>query len=51
MKRKSRPDPVSRDPLAGATRCRTLGAWLRFAEKLYAKHRLALGQIATDAHD
>jgi ribosomal protein L3 glutamine methyltransferase len=40
-----------RDPLTGAARCQTLGAWLRFAEKLYAKHRLALGQIATDAHD
>jgi len=40
-----------RDPLTGAARCQTLGAWLRFAEKLYVKHRLALGQTATDAHD
>ena len=25
--------------------------WLRFAEKLYAQEKLALGQVATDAHD
>ncbi len=25
--------------------------WLRFAEKLYAREKLALGQVATDAHD
>lgn len=29
----------------------TLGDWLRQAEKLYAKHRVALGQVATNAHD
>jgi ribosomal protein L3 glutamine methyltransferase len=42
---------VPADPLAGSVRCATLGAWLAFAEKLYAQHQLALGQIATNAHD
>jgi ribosomal protein L3 glutamine methyltransferase len=39
------------DPFAGAARLATPGAWLRFAEKLYAREKLALGQVATDAHD
>lgn len=39
------------DPLAGADRLLTPGAWLAFAEKLYAQANLALGQIATNAHD
>ncbi|MCX6952289.1 MAG: 50S ribosomal protein L3 N(5)-glutamine methyltransferase [Verrucomicrobia bacterium] len=29
----------------------TLGGWLNFAEKLYAREKLALGQVATNAHD
>jgi ribosomal protein L3 glutamine methyltransferase len=29
----------------------TLGDWLHRAEKLYARHRVALGQVATTAHD
>ncbi len=29
----------------------TLGDWVTFAEKLYAREKLALGQIATNAHD
>ncbi|SDR98380.1 50S ribosomal protein L3 N(5)-glutamine methyltransferase [Opitutus sp. GAS368] len=29
----------------------TLGDWLRWGEKLYAKHRVAFGQVATNAHD
>lgn len=29
----------------------TPGDWLRWAERQYAKHRLALGQVATSAHD
>ncbi len=29
----------------------TLGDWLAFAEKLYAREKLALGQVATNAHD
>lgn len=34
-----------------ATRPATLGEWLKHAEKLYAKHEVALGQVATSAHD
>jgi len=29
----------------------TLGDWLAFAEKAYARRRVALGQVATNAHD
>ena len=29
----------------------TLNDWLRYAERLYAKHGVALGQVATTAHD
>ena len=29
----------------------TLGDWLQHAEELYARHNLALGQVATNAHD
>ncbi len=36
---------MSRTPTA------TLGDWLRRAEKLYAKHHVAFGQVATNAHD
>ena len=39
------------NPLAGAARCVTLGDWLGFAEKLYARENLALGQVAETAHD
>lgn len=39
------------DPLAGAERLTTPGDWLDFAVVLYDQHDLALGQIATDAHD
>ncbi|MFA5057526.1 MAG: 50S ribosomal protein L3 N(5)-glutamine methyltransferase [Opitutaceae bacterium] len=31
--------------------CRTLGEWLAFAEAEYARRGLALGQVATSAHD
>ena len=34
-----------------APRLVTLGDWLRHAEKLYARHKVALGQVATNAHD
>ena len=37
-------------PLRGA-RPVTLGDWLALAEKLYAREKLALGQVATNAHD
>ena len=49
----SRP-PVTRAKnkiLAGAGACTTLGDWLAFAEKLYAREKLALGQVAASAHD
>jgi ribosomal protein L3 glutamine methyltransferase len=39
------------DPFAGAGSLVTLGDWLQFAEKLYAREKIALGQIATNAHD
>lgn len=39
------------DPFAGAPRPGTLGQWLAFAEKLYARERVALGQVAATAHD
>lgn len=47
MKRK----PLNKDPLAGAEACRTPGAWLSFALRLYEREGLALGQIAADPHD
>jgi ribosomal protein L3 glutamine methyltransferase len=37
--------------LAGTKHLATLGEWLAFAEKLYARENLALGQVATNAHD
>jgi ribosomal protein L3 glutamine methyltransferase len=40
-----------RDPFAGATALTTPGAWLAFAERLYAEEHVALGQVATNAHD
>jgi len=43
---KSRPDPFRAAPRAG-----TLGEWLAFAEKLYAREKVALGQVASSAHD
>lgn len=39
------------DPFARAVRPGTLGGWLKFAVGLYAQRGLALGQIATTAHD
>ena len=40
-----------RDPFAGARALTTPGEWLAFAEKLYAREHVALGQVATNAHD
>jgi ribosomal protein L3 glutamine methyltransferase len=40
----------SRDPFAGSTP-RTVGGWLTAAERAYAKSKVALGQVATNAHD
>lgn len=41
----------SSDPFAATESLATLGEWLRFAEKLYSREKLALGQVATNAHD
>ncbi len=43
-----KPDPFAATAIA---RLGTLGDWLAFAEKLYARERVALGQVATNAHD
>lgn len=42
--------PATGLPMRGV-RPVTLGDWLSFAEKLYAREKLALGQVATTAHD
>ena len=34
-----------------AASLRTLGDWLKWAERQYVRHKLALGQVATNAHD
>ena len=47
MKTHSQTDP----PAASLNRPRTLGGWLARAERLYAEHAVAVGQIATSAHD
>ena len=39
------------DPFASAGTLATPGEWLAFAEALYAREGVALGQVATDAHD
>ncbi|MSU23785.1 MAG: 50S ribosomal protein L3 N(5)-glutamine methyltransferase [Opitutus sp.] len=39
------------DPFAAARPRATVGEWLHFAEKLYRREKLALGQVATNAHD
>ncbi len=51
-----KPAPKRRAPaasavLAGSETCRTVGDWLDWAESLYESQSLALGQIATTAHD
>jgi ribosomal protein L3 glutamine methyltransferase len=43
--------PRKSNPPAGTAAPATVGDWLAHAEKLYARHDLALGQVATDAHD
>jgi ribosomal protein L3 glutamine methyltransferase len=40
----------SRDPFAGSTP-RTVGGWLTAAERADAHSKVALGQVATNAHD
>ncbi len=39
------------DPMAEADELTTPGEWLLFAEAMYEKYDLALGQITTSAHD
>lgn len=39
------------DLFSAADKLQTLGEWLSFAEKLYDRQKLALGQVATNAHD
>lgn len=39
------------NPLPGAGECVTLRDWLRYAEQLYAQEKVALGQVASSAHD
>lgn len=39
------------DPFAATGGLATLGDWLRFATELYEREKLALGQVATNAHD
>jgi ribosomal protein L3 glutamine methyltransferase len=39
------------NPLPRTGECVTLRDWLRYAEKLYAREKLALGQVASSAHD
>ncbi len=39
------------DPFAATARLATLGDWLRFAIRLYGREQVALGQVATSAHD
>lgn len=46
----TKPKP-SKNFLVEATSAETLGDWLGFAKKLYARERLALGQVASNAHD
>jgi ribosomal protein L3 glutamine methyltransferase len=40
-----------RDVMAGTTELATPGDWLAFAETSYAREGVALGQVATNAHD
>ncbi|MEO7597921.1 MAG: 50S ribosomal protein L3 N(5)-glutamine methyltransferase [Opitutus sp.] len=39
------------DPFAKADSLVTFGEWLAWAERLYARRKLAVGQVATNAHD
>ncbi len=43
--------PRARDPLAGAAGLVTLDEWWRFAQEIYTREKLALGQVAATAHD
>ena len=43
--------PHADAPAGSPARPRTLGDWLAFAEAEYARRGIALGQVATSAHD
>lgn len=43
--------PKKNDFIAGVAQPKTLGGWLRLAARLYLREKVALGQVATDAHD
>ena len=42
---------TSRHALGDTSGLNTLGDWLAFSEKLYAEKNVAVGQVATNAHD
>jgi ribosomal protein L3 glutamine methyltransferase len=42
---------VLSNTFSAAARHRTLGGWLAWAERHYARHRVALGQVAPGPHD
>lgn len=48
---KKRPADARADPFREAAALATLGEWLSFAERLYVRERVALGQVAADPHD
>jgi ribosomal protein L3 glutamine methyltransferase len=54
---KKRPAPVAATSLRGlaalppTSQLATLGAWMEFAEEVYALGRLALGQVSDNVHD
>lgn len=50
MKPGRAPKPVRR-ALGDTAKLATVGDWLAFAEQLYAHENVALGQVATNAHD
>lgn len=38
-------------PMTGASGLATVGAWLHYAEELFHREKVALGQVAANAHD
>jgi ribosomal protein L3 glutamine methyltransferase len=50
MKKPAAPAPAL-TALPPTSQLATLGAWMQFAEEVYARGRLALGQVSDNAHD
>lgn len=50
MSSRRKPNPATK-PHAATAQLTTAGAWLNFAEEAYATNEVALGQVATNAHD